>query len=162
MEEQGQASSNKMMLYGGVLLLVVIAAGVYYFYSMSKKATSPDQMSQGDQVSTQPAASSAVNVESSTSAVMGAVKEFTVSGTNFKFTPATLSVNKGDKVRITFKNTGGTHDFAIDEFNAKSKTINGGTEDVLEFTANKAGIFEYYCSVGKHREMGMKGTLMVQ
>ena len=35
-------------------------------------------------------------------------------------------------------------------------------EEVLEFTADKAGSFEYYCSVGEHKAMGMVGTLKVE
>ena len=31
-----------------------------------------------------------------------------------------------------------------------------------EFTADKVGSFEYYCSVGSHRSMGMKGVLKVE
>lgn len=91
-----------------------------------------------------------------------AVKEFTISGKNFSFTPNMITVNKGDKVKITFKNTAGFHDFRIDEFGAATKQAQAPYEEVLEFTADKAGSFEYYCSVGTHRAMGMKGTLVVQ
>ncbi len=90
------------------------------------------------------------------------VKEFTVSGSNMKFEPATMKVKKGDKVMITFKNVGGFHDFVLDEFNVATKRLNAGAEEVVEFTADKAGTFEYYCSVGSHRAMGMKGTLTVE
>jgi plastocyanin len=90
------------------------------------------------------------------------VKEFTVSGSNFKFEPASLKVNKGDKVKITFKNTGGFHDFVIDELDVATKQIQSGQEEVVEFTADEVGMFEYYCSVGNHRAQGMKGTLTVQ
>ncbi len=89
------------------------------------------------------------------------IKEFTVEGFNFGFTPKTLSVKKGDRVRIIFKNTGGMHDFRIDEFNVKTMVIQGGAQDTIEFTADKAGTFEFYCSVGTHRQMGMKGTFTV-
>ena len=91
----------------------------------------------------------------------GEVKEFTVEGGNFAFTPSTMTVKKGDTVRITFKNMEGFHDFVIDEFDVKTQQIQGGTEETVEFVADEAGTFEYYCSVGKHREMGMKGTLTV-
>ena len=90
------------------------------------------------------------------------VKEFTISGKNFSFTPSTITVKKGDKVKITFENSAGFHDFVIDEFGAATKQTNAPTIEVLEFTADKAGSFEYYCSVGSHRAMGMKGTLIVQ
>lgn len=90
------------------------------------------------------------------------VKSFTVTGGNFKFAPAAITVKQGDKVRITFKNEDGFHDWKIDEFNAATKKINAGAEETIEFVADKKGSFEYYCSVGSHRQMGMKGTLVVQ
>lgn len=89
------------------------------------------------------------------------VKEFTVTGSNFKFDPSTITVKKGDKVKITFVNSAGFHDWVLDGY-AKTKQINGGAQEVVEFTADKAGSFEYYCSVGQHRAQGMKGTLIVQ
>lgn len=91
-----------------------------------------------------------------------AVKEFTVTGKNFSFSPATIKVKKGDKVKITFENSEGFHDFVIDEFGAATKQFKAPGTEVLEFTADKAGSFEYYCSVGSHRAMGMKGTLVVE
>ena len=92
----------------------------------------------------------------------GEVKEFTVTGTNFAFEPSMISVKKGDRVKITFKNTQGFHDFVIDEFSAATKQMQSPGTEVLEFVADKTGTFEYYCSVGSHRQMGMKGTLKVE
>ncbi len=90
-------------------------------------------------------------------------KTFTVTASNYKFDVTNLSVNKGDTVTINFKNTQGFHDFVLDEFTgAKTKQINGAGEDTITFVADKAGSFEYYCSVGQHRQMGMKGTLTVK
>lgn len=93
--------------------------------------------------------------------VDGEVKSFTVTGDNFTFSPSTMTVKKGDTVRITFKNAEGFHDLKIDEFSVATKQMNAGGEETVEFVAEKAGSFEYYCSVGKHRDMGMKGTLVV-
>ncbi len=90
------------------------------------------------------------------------VKEFVVEGSNFKFEPNSITVNKGDTVRIIFKNVGGMHDWKIDEFNASTKVINSGEEETIEFVADKAGTFEYYCSVGAHRANGMVGDLIVK
>ena len=89
------------------------------------------------------------------------IKEFTVVGTNFSFDPGTISVKKGDTVKITFKNSGGMHDWRVDEYGAATKVISTGDEETITFVANKTGSFEYYCSVGTHRQMGMKGTLIV-
>lgn len=90
------------------------------------------------------------------------VKEFTVDGSNFKFSPNTINVKKGDTVKITLKNIGGFHDFRIDAFKVATKQIKEGTTETVTFVADKAGSFEYYCSVGKHKSMGMVGTLTVQ
>ena len=89
-------------------------------------------------------------------------REITVTGKSFSFSPATITVKKGEHVIITFKNSGGTHDWQLDEFGAATKKLNSGEEETIEFIADKAGSFEYYCSVGNHRAMGMKGTLTVQ
>ncbi|MSU44772.1 hypothetical protein EXS45_01140 [Candidatus Nomurabacteria bacterium] len=91
-----------------------------------------------------------------------AIKEFIVSGKNFSFTPTLLTVSKGDRVKIIFQNSAGFHDFVIDEYWVATKQAQSPTTEVLEFTADKVGSFEYYCSVGSHRKMGMKGTLIVQ
>jgi len=91
-----------------------------------------------------------------------AVKKFTVEGGKFYFSPATMTVKKGDTVRITFKNVDGFHDFIIDEFSVATKQINTGEEATVEFVADKAGTFNYYCSVGNHRQLGMEGTLTVE
>lgn len=92
----------------------------------------------------------------------GTTKSFTVTGNNFAFSPSTMTVNKGDKVRVTFINQQGTHDWKIDEFKAATKVISGIGQETIEFTADKSGSFEYYCSVGTHRQMGMRGTLTVK
>lgn len=71
-----------------------------------------------------------------------------------------MSVKKGDKVKVNITNTMGTHDFVIDEFKVKADLpLNEGV--VVEFTADKAGEFVYYCSVPGHRENGQWGTLKV-
>lgn len=89
-------------------------------------------------------------------------KEFTVTARNFSFSPATISVKRGDRVKIVLRNTEGFHDWKIDALNAATKRINAGAEDAMEFTADTAGTFEYYCSVGDHRVKGMKGVLIVE
>lgn len=89
-------------------------------------------------------------------------KEFTVTGQNFSFTPNAIKVKKGDRVKITFQNNQGFHDFVIDEYGLAAKRTQAPGTEVLEFTADKAGSFEYYCSVGTHRLQGMVGTLTVE
>jgi plastocyanin len=82
-------------------------------------------------------------------------------GQNFSFQPNQITVKKGQPVRIKFVNTQGFHDFVIDEFNIASKQLKENESEIIEFTPDKTGTFEFYCSVGEHRQMGMVGTLVV-
>jgi plastocyanin len=93
----------------------------------------------------------------------GLAKSFTLDASEFKYDMKTLTVKKGDTVKITLTNSGKMmHDWAVDEFNAKTKRITNGQTDTVTFVADKTGTFEYYCSVGQHRANGMTGKLTVE
>lgn len=126
--------------YITIFVLIVLVVGAVFIFKTGKKVEAPLPKTQ---------------VETST------VKEFIVTGQNFSFIPSLITVKRGDRVKITFNNTNGFHDFKIDEFGVATKQAQSPATEVLEFTADKAGSFEYYCSVGSHRMMGMKGTLVV-
>lgn len=91
----------------------------------------------------------------------GTVKEVTVTNEGFDFMPAEIRVNVGDTVRLTYENGGGFHDWVLDEFDAATDQITGGQSQTIEFVAEEAGTFEFYCSVGNHRALGMVGDLVV-
>jgi len=96
------------------------------------------------------------------------VKEFTMTSwmetvdgkMTAHFSLAEMVVKKGDTVRVKVKNTKGTHDFKIDEFNVALETPEG-EEVMVEFVADKAGDFEFYCSKWDHRKIGQTGRLKV-
>ena len=88
--------------------------------------------------------------------------EIVIEGSNYKFTPEKITVKKGEKTRIVFKSKEGFHDFRVDELKIATAVIQSGEEDFVEFTPDKTGTFEFYCSFGNHRAMGMKGTLVVE
>lgn len=85
-----------------------------------------------------------------------------VEGVNYSFSKTSIEVNEGDVVRINFQSKGGFHDWVVDEFNAHTDQVNPGTLTSVTFIADKAGTFEYYCSVGQHRAHGMVGKLIVK
>ena len=106
------------------------------------------------------------NVLENSGSVQQEAKTFVMSGENFKFMMdgtenPDLTVNEGDKVRIEFTSGQGFHDLVVDEFGAATSQVKDGESTSVEFTADKKGTFEYYCSVGSHRQMGMKGNLIV-
>ena len=133
-----------------VVLLLGLAAGGYYFVSASNKneVKAPAVSQEVQQV---------VDANEATN-----VKEFTVDGSNFAFSPKEIKVSKGDTVKITFKDIDGMHNLVIDGYNVKTNIIKGGSEDTITFVADKTGQFEYYCSVGNHKESGMTGTFIVE
>jgi nitrosocyanin len=135
---------NKIFL---IAIIIIVVGAVGYFIMKGGSAYSPAQVATG----------------ATAGATTGTVKSFTVSGTEFAFSPNTLSVNKGDTVNVTFTNNGAfPHNFTITEFNVKSKTISPGESDTVTFTADQTGTFTYFCSVPTHKDKGMVGTLTVQ
>lgn len=89
-------------------------------------------------------------------------REIVIDSENYHFTPETINVKRGEKIRVVFKSTDGVHDFRVDELNIATATVRSGQEDWIEFTPDKAGTFKFYCSVGNHRAMGMEGTMIVE
>jgi plastocyanin len=163
-ESSAKKGMSPAIIIGIIGLIIIVGAGAFF---MSKKNSSTMAPQTTTQQPTQ-AMSKEESMENKETSPSGAMmmkeseKAFEVDGSNFKFSPSTLTVNEGDTVKITFKNTQGFHNFIIDEFNAKSKTIQANQTDELTFVANKKGTFEFYCGVGNHRAMGMKGTLTVK
>ncbi|OGG59718.1 hypothetical protein A2765_03965 [Candidatus Kaiserbacteria bacterium RIFCSPHIGHO2_01_FULL_56_24] len=163
-----------------LIVAIIVIGGGYYWYTTQQapEGSSVEEMTEtapetGSEAGTQPDTTSTtppssdtsgtgVNVGASASVSTGTTKEFTVTGKNFSFAPSTMTVKKGDTVKITFVNSAGTHDLRVDGYNVGTKTIQGGTQETITFVADKVGSFEYYCSIGNHRAMGMKGTLTVQ
>jgi nitrosocyanin len=150
----------------GVVVVIVAVAG-YLLIRNQQTSTSTDNTTQTpsntDTNTQNPAGQDrSLITPTPTAPDQAAVKAFTVQGSNFAFAPSTLTVNKGDKVKITFQNSGGSHNFVIDELNVKTAILPSGQSATVEFTADKTGTFEYYCSVGSHRAMGMKGSLIVE
>lgn len=89
-------------------------------------------------------------------------KAFNITGKPFEFSQKEIRIKKGDTVTINFESTNGFHDWVVDEFSARTEQVRPGTKTSTTFVADKAGTFEYYCSVGNHRAEGMKGKLIVE
>ncbi len=75
----------------------------------------------------------------------------------------TIFISQGSTVELTLCVTGGRHDWVVDEFDVATAQIGQDDEcSMVEFTADQTGEFEYYCSVGNHREEGMYGAIVVE
>lgn len=92
----------------------------------------------------------------------GGVKEFTIIASRWKFDPATITVNQGDKVKLSITSIDVTHgiampDYRINEYLTPGQTVN------IEFTADRKGTFIFSCSVSCGvGHTGMRGKLIVK
>ena len=92
----------------------------------------------------------------------GQVREFTVTGNAFAFSPASLSVNKNDLVKITFTAHDMPHSFTIDDYRIV-KRAGAGQTVTFEFRADRSGPFTFYCNLTQDAKCkDMKGTLTVR
>jgi cytochrome c oxidase subunit 2 len=90
-----------------------------------------------------------------------AVHEIQLTAKKYEFTPGTIHVKKGERVRIVITATDHDHGFKLDEFNIDQK-IKKETSVTVEFTADHAGTFPFKCSTFCGFGHGkMKGTLIV-
>ncbi len=137
-----EAPKSKTGIITGVIVLVVIAAGAYFIFGNKNQAVPI--------ASENPAIASNSNLET-----------FTIEGSSFAFNPAAITVKTGDSVKITFKDSDGRHNLVIDGYDLSTKIIGPGATDTIEFTADKTGTFEYYCSLPGHKDQGMMGKLVV-
>ncbi|MBR9706677.1 hypothetical protein GOV14_06600 [Candidatus Pacearchaeota archaeon] len=103
-----------------------------------------------------------VEKETGSEAFSEEVKEFRVEAFQFGFEPSTITVNKGDTVRIIANSRDVPHGFAIDEYGI-NLYLDGLRSKTIEFTADKTGTFIYYCNVpcgGEHSSM--RGRFIVK
>lgn len=153
-----------------ILPSIVVASSVLFFGCSANVdiAETPDVKDKKPAFSMEPVTPPALTEEQNAQLKAGEAAHkpetltFTVVGGNFFYVPSEIKVKKGDTVKIIFQNSGGTHNFNLEAFGIKSKTIKTGETDTVQFVADKIGTFEYYCSIGQHRKMGQKGNLIVE
>jgi cytochrome c oxidase subunit 2 len=88
--------------------------------------------------------------------------EFTMTAKDEGFDPSVITVKKGEKVRLIITATDCEHEFKLDAFDI-NQVLKKGDPEIIEFTAGKAGKFEFkssvYCGKGHGK---MKGKLLVE
>ncbi len=156
---------NKNALILGAVVIVLVGGFLLLGRRTQTKAPATTMVvatSEPTAVPTLESISPTKGTEKVTAKVTVTTKTFTVDAKNFSFSPTEIKVKKGDMVKVTLNVKEGLHDWVVDEFNARTKQTAEGKTDTVEFTASKTGTFEYYCSIGQHRKMGMVGKLIVE
>ena len=92
----------------------------------------------------------------------GAVKEISVTLKQFSFEPGTITVKKGDTVKLSATATDVPHGFSLPDFGVNLTPGVGETKSTT-FVADKTGTFTFRCSVfcGSGHST-MSGTLVVE
>lgn len=99
----------------------------------------------------------------SSSSSSGGSQSIEVSGTDFAFSPADLTVKRGSSVEIVFKNDGRVrHDLVIEELGVDSGKVNAGQSSTFSFTPNSSGEYKIVCTEPGHEASGMVATLTVE
>ncbi len=140
---------NKNLLIVLGIFLAVIIVGVFL---MGRPKTQPVAVE-----TPSPAASDSGTIEE------GDIREISISASEYSFNPLSLSLNKGEKVRLTVTNNGRMqHDLVIEELNLGTEMLTRGESGVIEFTVPESGELTYFCSVSNHRALGMEGKITIK
>lgn len=79
------------------------------------------------------------------------------------WSPARIVVRQGQKVRLRILSADVTHGFQLLHFGVNAGAIKTGSAKVVEFTADRAGEFPFYCGVRcSPLHMALMGTLVVE
>ena len=85
-----------------------------------------------------------------------------VTARKYEFAPSTITVKKGEHVKVTITAVDHDHGFKLEAFGI-DKLLTKGQATTIEFTADKAGTFPFLCSHFCGMGHGkMKGQLVVQ
>ena len=89
------------------------------------------------------------------------LRDITIQAKNYSFTPDRIEVFKDDRVRLTITGADQVHSFTIDEYRIARRVAPGATT-VVDFRADRAGTFAYFCNIGTDPGCkSMRGTLVV-
>lgn len=157
--------NNQYSKYGLIGLILILGIGGFLFYRTNSPTINPDEEIEVEETpttrpETQPSTEKPTTIQAQPNTQ--ALNPITVEGGSFKYNPNQITVKKGQPVKIILESKDLMHDFVIDELNVKSTQAKAGESVEVAFTPTQTGSFEFYCSVGNHRAMGMKGTLIVE
>ncbi len=106
--------------------------------------------------------------------------DLTVVASEWGFGPANIVLQQGEEVRLVLQNDGAIlHNLRVDNldvtvveeistggFSGNDATLFVGADSddvgLLTFIPLEPGEYEFYCTIGNHRQLGMKGLLTIE
>lgn len=167
MQQEGTGSAKRPIWQWVVLYLFIglVLYGLLYYFVLGRKSASTTQTAVQPTPTAAPATPTSAATPSASAKISGTMTTaiLTVTGSEFAFTPSTITVKKGQPVQLTFKNAGQyPHNWSVTALGIKTPTIQSGQSTTITFTPAQSGSFTYICTVPGHADRGMKGTLIVQ
>lgn len=144
---------NKAVL-GIIIAVIVIGGGAWLFMRHGASSTQSEQMPMPTQQQAQQQTQQ-MQVSPTTGAMQQTKGATAVTIQNYAFSPATLTVNVGDKVTWTNMDSA-PHSATADNNSFDTGVLENGQSGSVTFT--KAGTYTYHCSVHPM----MKATVIVQ
>jgi cytochrome c oxidase subunit 2 len=90
------------------------------------------------------------------------IRAFIIKGRGYTFSPARIEVNRGDVVKLTLIAEDVPYGFEIAEYRV-CKRVTPERPVTLEFLADKAGTFVYFCNLTTDEKCrAMRGELIVR
>lgn len=74
------------------------------------------------------------------------VHHLTIDASQFEYSPARLTVNRGDTVHVELKASDVVHGLYLDGYDIEARVVPGASEE-FSFLADQSGKFRYRCSV---------------
>lgn len=168
MEETPKTSGGSKMpviIIGVIIVLAIIGLAGVKILTKSSPPTMEEAMGSQQmtaETSVTPSAPTATPSGEAMAAETSAdEKVITMDAGSYYYSVKTIDVKKGQKVKIVMTSKDMMHNLNIDELNVHLPLTKAGETNTVEFTADKIGTFEYYCSVGQHRKLGQVGKITV-
>jgi plastocyanin len=159
--QEQTASSKKPILIVAVLLVVAIVAGGILL--MSRRSEPQVQTRLVDETFEITEAEGRENtVFDPVETELADVRIVAVEAGSYYFEPNEINVKVGDTVRIEMTSVDMMHDLVIDDLGVRMPITQMGQTASIEFTAEEAGEYQFYCSVADHRQRGQIGKFIVE
>lgn len=158
--EDTPRKTNTGLIVGIVLILAFIGGAILVSNQNNTNTTTRQEDIMQPTTSTE--SSDAMTEPTGTSDAIMQARTINLEAGSFYYKPSEIRVKKGEKVTLIMKSMDMMHDFNIDELQVKIPVTKAGSSATVEFTADTVGTFQYYCSVGQHRQNGQVGTLIVE
>lgn len=90
------------------------------------------------------------------------VRTIEIRATEFSFEPSQIQVDKGETIRLQLINAGSlSHNIHLEGAPVKTETVQSGATATVRFTAESAGMVQFFCNVPGHNQAGMTGRIAV-